>query len=328
MYLIASVGGVGQVLAGLWDVYFHATRFREMDPPLNPAHLALYAGVALALVPSLLYRRYGLEGPEAVRLLGIKLVLVGVVAEVIAGTWNEIYHFLFTTEPALSPPHSLMIIGMMVVNVGLLIGVSLEYSVSREAGMPWKTAFYIDLIFLFASMWLLSSGSIMYLGRVWRDLALRVWILVGVAFVFTLVMICAARVLHETGSLLAITTVYSLVNYYFLVIYAGVPAYAPLALISGLIMEAAWLGAKRIHDQGVATLALGLVGGAIPFLAYYPFSQYLLMLQPDHVDVRLLAHTSAGLLGAMAGSMIIDQLSAAIRRKAEFPTSLRIPDVT
>ncbi len=304
-------------------MYSHATKFREFDPPWNPAHLTLYAGIALAIVPSLLALRCGLKltGPERVRLLGIKIILLGGLAEIAGGMWNEIYHHFFSSEPPLSPAHSLLTVGMITVNLGLLLGVSIEYGVTQEFGNSMDRVLYVALLCLFASMWLVSSGSTMYFARIWRDMPSRFWILLGVAFIFPLIMVSAGRVLKRPGSLFIIAGIYALVNYYFLVIYVGVPAYAPLTLVSGALVDAAYWGARRLVDPFSATLATGLVGGSSTFLAYYPFSQYLLLLQsPPLLDGRFLAYTAAGVLGAISAHLLVESVSASIRGKAQFPT--------
>jgi len=212
--------------------------------------------------------------------------------------------------------------GMIVVNLGLLIGLSIEYRIRREIADREDWPLYASLLCLFASMWLVSSGSIMYFARIWRDIPSRFWIVLGITFVYPLIMVFAARVLKRRGSLTVIAALYALVNYYFLVIYVGVTAYAPLTLIAGAIGDTTYWGARRLVGNSGADLALGLVGGASTFLAYYPFSQYLLFLQwPPLLDERFVAYVSTGLVGAISAHSVLEYLALSSGERLNSPAA-------
>jgi len=250
-FLLASVGVIAQALSAYWDVYSHRVFFIDFDPWWNPAHLTLQGG-ALIVIAGLWvgFRQNPQKSPFT---LGFKVAWIGAAMEVVAGVWNEIWHVIYLTEPIISPPHALLVLGMITVIFGMLSGMTSYYTliISQTSSRRFTLPILSTLVMMFASIWLVASGSVIYLAGILTTQTLRMIIVGVLSAIAPLVMIPALKTFQKMGSVIAIGLVFSLINWIFLVGYVGEEPYIPYGIITALVIEPLYRVTKaRNHDEG------------------------------------------------------------------------------
>lgn len=306
------------MFAGWWDVYSHIL-LGAVDPWWNPAHLTLYFGIGLVIVAA--WRglrnksRPPLMGPiQFVNVAGLKLATVGSVIQIIAGIWNEIVHHIIKYEPKVAPAHALLVIGMLTINLGMLVGLSIEYGMIKRNILvvdTWKRAVtFILIVLLFASVWLATAGSLIFVARIFHSLQNR-WVLsILMSISATLVLVPAKRVLPNLGTAGLISLVFNAFGYFMLVIYLGNSYYVPFGIIPGFIFDALviCLSDRLPHTQ--VTLLTSVIFGSLFYITYYPYSAYLF---PWTVYPLVVVNLMLGsLCGALIGDKIFSLFSSAV----------------
>lgn len=310
-YLWGSAGATLQVIAGWWDVYSHLL-FGSVDPWWNPAHLALYFGVGLVILAVWRGLRFASAPPAVaipIRFLnvsGLKLAGLGCIMQVIAGVWNEMVHHIFLREPKIAPAHALLTIGMLTVNLGMIVGLAIEYGMVRHEIVvvsAWKRyAILACIILVFASIWLAAAGALIYVARVFRGNSFAWIVAVLLSIVGTFVLVPAKRVLPGFGSATVIGLVLNSVAYFFLVAYAQVPAYVPWGLLPPALFDILVVALKEMKFTRVLVLS-STVLGLLFYATYFPFTSYLF---PWSLSVHL--PTAMVFIGSFLGALIGNRL--------------------
>ena len=123
---LTVAGGVLALLGTYWDEAWHTHVGR--DSFFSPPHLALYAGVVVALAGVWWWavRVQRVAGRAALRRNRPLLVAgAGAATTLVAGPIDEAWHAAFGRDSVLwSPPHMLGVIGMIALAAGVLAGVS------------------------------------------------------------------------------------------------------------------------------------------------------------------------------------------------------------
>jgi hypothetical protein len=318
-YLLGSVGGTLQVFAGWWDVYSHLLA-GKVDPWWNPAHLMLYTGVAIVIVAVLLSRnkkhpQVPALGPiRFVNSAGLKIAGFGCGVQIVAGVWDEIVHHVLG-EPRIAPAYALLTFGMLVVNFGIVVGLAIEYGMIRQGivvvSAPKKWAVYCSMIFVFASIWLVLAGDLIYaagiLRQTWFD-----WVsAMLMSVVATLVLVPAKRILSKFGSAILIGVVFNGVAYLLLVYYVRTPGYFPLGMIPVALFELLVVSLKRVMRMNSAIVFSASVVGLLFYATYYPFTSYLFPWSAEPT-ILLASLFIAGLVGALTGQQIFSGLSSVV----------------
>jgi len=267
---------IGQAWSGYWDIYSHRFVYSQ-DPPLNPAHLALYTFTGLGLWALLgLRRRSGLYG----------LATAGFCVQLGAGLWNELQHRLWGEIEPISPPHAALALGLLAAQVGFLLALA-------HAAPDAQRARLVQLGFV--ALWLTGQGSSLYVAGVLqeRGQALAALLLLGAG---TALLLVPAGLANPRLPLLLGLSSYA-ANMLPLALLARPPlplqAYLPLAPLAGLAL---WLGASlgaasvRLHRA----LELGALGGLLLYPLSYPFSAQLM---PSMLYAALLGSAVGALLG-------------------------------
>jgi hypothetical protein len=272
--LMASAGVLLQAISGWWDVLSHMIQFRDADPPLNPAHIGLYTGVALLLISYLtgLMRRTGWRLP-----LGI-----GLGAQIMAGLLNEITHRIPQLEesPLHFTAHAMFTVGLLSNSLTLFISVSLSMLLTNTSGASTR----IFQLMNGTALWLTSSGSVIYIF--------------GITFTGMLLLgLTAATILGTTAytannnlAATAIWASYTATIYFFTVGYAGATPYIPLGFIPAL-----WIDMTRRHaikNQFTLLFTMTLAG----LLTY---------LTLPTSGVGLQTHLAGGVGGLLGGALIV-----------------------
>lgn len=308
--VLLAAGAFLQVTSGYWDVYSHRVTFRIFDPWWNPAHISIYIGFAVALIGSLLeVRRVKLSANLAL-LIGPIIAIVGVAVEITAGTWNEIYHIRFTFEPPIAPAHALLTIGMIVLNLGAILGLSIRLGIAKESPLydpRRRHVLTFSLLASYVAIWLLTAGSTMYVAWVYRDSGGYFQGAIGLAWITPMVLIPAMRGVDRFGTATSIGLGYAVVNFMMQVGYLGEEPYVPLGILSAFAFDVAYFGVKRISTPRIASMLVGILSGPLLFVTYYPFTPSISTIQwTDSLGFTLVAYTIAGLISGITGHSVVD----------------------
>jgi hypothetical protein len=122
-----------QVGAANWDIIWHGVV--NVESFFTPPHLVLYSGVGLTLIATItaivisikhnggLNKQFSLfhKIPNP-----LKLIALGCIIEVFSGQFDSWWHTNFGFDGLLSPPHLMLISGMLLSIIGALIGIYLS----------------------------------------------------------------------------------------------------------------------------------------------------------------------------------------------------------
>jgi hypothetical protein len=151
-YVLVSLGVLLAAGGGSWDINNHL--LNKPETFFAPPHMVLYTGagatVAGAVILFLTAKRTG----KIIR--PIKLVVVGVVMLVAAGPVDFAWHSAFGLDGLLSPPHFVLVSGMVASSVGALAGMVYHGSMAfRELRLPT-----VLIIIGVLPVWLAASGMV------------------------------------------------------------------------------------------------------------------------------------------------------------------------
>ncbi|HEX9340991.1 MAG TPA: hypothetical protein VF992_07485 [Thermoplasmata archaeon] len=137
--LAHAIGGFAiliEMTGGDWDIRWHIRRLVEVF--WTPPHTVLYSGLAVAFASAfgaVFMQFLGPVPPRTLR-IGIRVALVGLVMQLVAGGFDTWWHATYGVDDALSPPHVLLIDGMVVSGFGFVSGLV----VLARAPAFWATA--------------------------------------------------------------------------------------------------------------------------------------------------------------------------------------------
>lgn len=155
-FLIALIGVSLSMWGASWDITSHLLRTPETF--FTPSHGVLYSGVGISLVSAilcivmLLIKKQTRNQPFT---FGMKLVIVGVLMQIVAGPGDFYWHELFGIDGLLSPTHLTLALGIMIVSIGSLIGFARIYSHLENNSNSIKLILPTSFgVFWFSVMWL------------------------------------------------------------------------------------------------------------------------------------------------------------------------------
>jgi hypothetical protein len=136
VYLAISIGVALQISGSNWDIIWHG--IGNVESFFTPPHSVIYSGVALAIgsitlgiiLFSVLEHKKGSNSISLFYFLrpsimpfSLKLAVIGSLLQLTAGPFDFWWHNQFGFDGLLSPPHSVLAIGMLMVALGALIGI-------------------------------------------------------------------------------------------------------------------------------------------------------------------------------------------------------------
>ena len=156
-FLIALLGVSLSMWGASWDITSHLLRTPETF--FTPSHGVLYLGVGVSLISAILGLTIILIKKEIRQrpfVLGSKVIVVGAIVQIIAGPGDFYWHELFGIDGLLSPTHITLALGIMVVSVGSIIGMSRIFFETERKDRFLKLIVPISFgIFWFSVMWLI-----------------------------------------------------------------------------------------------------------------------------------------------------------------------------
>jgi hypothetical protein len=292
-------------IGGAWDVSWHRSIGR--DSFWTPAHMAIYAcGVLAAVVCSyLIFATTFGKSPElkcvSVHVLGFRAPLGafiaawGGIAMLTSAPFDNWWHAAYGLDVKIvSPPHTLLILGIRAVGVGVLFLILSNMNRASQMGEAGKSGYRgLQLLFLYLGG-LIVSGQMFFLLEYTWDVMLHgsaAYIAMAIAIPVALAMLSRASQ-HRWAATLA-AAVYTLFNVaeililplfpaqpklgpvYFPVTHL-VPAKFPiLIIVPALALDLLWRRTRNWKAWQVALLS-GAIFVAVLVLVEWPFASFLM----------------------------------------------------
>jgi len=162
IYFLVAIGVALQVGAANWDIIWHGVV--NVESFFTPPHTVLYSGVGLSLIATVAgiifstRQKTSLKKPFSIYYKipnPLKLIALGCLVEVFSGQFDNWWHANFGFDGLLSPPHLMLISGMLLSILGALIGIHLseihkKFKILSEMicyGILWMII--INFVFMF-----------------------------------------------------------------------------------------------------------------------------------------------------------------------------------
>ena len=246
---------------------------------------------------------------------GLKLAGVGCLIEIIAGIWNEIAHSIFLNEPRNGPALALLTVGMLTVNLGMVIGLVIEYGMIRHgiiiASVARRRAVALFVLLSFSAIWLAASGFFIYLGRIFRSFPVNGLVAVLLAFMATFVLVPMKKVMPRLGSGIVIGLVFNAVIYFLLAVYAGSPLYIPWGLLPVTLFDLVLYVLTPIIAFRRTIILSSLIAGMFFWATYYPFTIYLFPWS-FAFQLPIFALVLGSVVGGLMGNKLYTSLSSVV----------------
>jgi hypothetical protein len=178
IYLLISIGVSLQISGSNWDIVWHGVG--NVETFFTPPHSVIYSGVALAIgsviggtiQAAFRIRQQKNDATWFVLLLvpsslplSLKIAAIGCILQLTAGPFDFLWHSLFGFDGLLSPPHSVLAVGMLTTALGALIGIYGHYSNhgSKINNAPSLSSLFskLSLIVGFAVFLMVAVGMVL-----------------------------------------------------------------------------------------------------------------------------------------------------------------------
>jgi hypothetical protein len=162
IYFLVALGVALQVGAANWDIIWHGVV--NVESFFTPPHTVLYSGVGISLIATIAGIGISIKqktSPNNSFAIfhkipnPLKLIALGCLVELFSGQFDNWWHTNFGFDGLLSPPHLMLISGMLLSIMGALIGTHLfqscrKFKIMSEMicyGILWFIT--INFVFMF-----------------------------------------------------------------------------------------------------------------------------------------------------------------------------------
>jgi hypothetical protein len=292
-------------VGGAWDVSWHRSIGR--DTFWTPAHMAIYAcGVIAALMCGYMILATTFGGSEtrkaaAVHVLGFRAPLGafiaawGGIAMLTSAPFDNWWHAAYGLDVKIvSPPHTLLILGMRGVSVGVLFLLLAAMNRAADAGSAGERSFRtLQRLLLFAGG-LIVNGQMFFLIEYTWDVKLHsssAYIAMAIAVPIALAMLSqASRYRWAATTAAAVYTVFTVGEILLLPLFPAQPKLGPvlfpvthfvpakfpiLLLIPALALDLLWQRTREWKMWRTALLS-GVLFIAVLVMVEWPFANFLL----------------------------------------------------
>ena len=123
---LVSIGIFVSAVGGSWDISNHL--LNKPETFFSIPHAVLYTGVAVAIfglvIIRIAYRKYiSIYANNNSLKISLKLIFIGISMLVVAGPIDFAWHSASGLDGLLSPPHFVLLSGMIVSSVGAMLGI-------------------------------------------------------------------------------------------------------------------------------------------------------------------------------------------------------------
>ncbi|MGA9149965.1 MAG: hypothetical protein WBZ36_05255 [Candidatus Nitrosopolaris sp.] len=138
---LVSIGMFISAAGGSWDISNHL--LNKPETFFSIPHAVLYSGVALAIfglvIVRMAYRNYvSIYDNDSKMKISSKLIFVGISMLVVAGPIDFAWHSAFGLDGLLSPPHFVLLSGMIISSLGAMLGIISFVSTHDDRKMNYK----------------------------------------------------------------------------------------------------------------------------------------------------------------------------------------------
>ncbi len=277
-YFIIALGAIIQVAAGEWDVIWHAHQNSETF--FTPPHSLLYAGVILVFSVSIFSLSKQRNTPSKL-LLALKLALIGAGLQIMSGMFDLRWHSSFGFDGLLSPPHSVLVSGMLLNGIAATVGIlHLMRITPRQAG-------FVKLVFAttVGSLWMVSVGMVLLFtlplseGETFNfnpdPFAAVVTATVVLPLITSAMVILGSRIPIKYP-ITALTALYVMTNALATIIFHPDIEYAfSYYVLTILVALAADFLLKSRLVSVIKIIIIGAMFGVLFYALYFPLSTYL-----------------------------------------------------
>ena len=279
--VLASFGILLVTVGGSWDITNHL--LNKPETFFSPPHALIYFGVAISLIGTILsfigwrnsvnFKNYFS--------ISLKLKLVGIAFLTGAGPFDFFWHSNFGLDGFLSPPHVVLILGMLICSIGAMVGIS-RYLKIRYDG---KSIFKNLTILAVLPVWLSGSGIISSLSLPFSNTYYfdfnpdpTVAFIVATLFFPFLISISLSLVFRLSNYRFGMI---SILGALFLVIYSSTTIIPNFAIFDSIQFYSLNLIPFVISDivlsfnrSKIAFVLMGGMLGSIFYMVYYPYVMY------------------------------------------------------
>jgi hypothetical protein len=159
MIFFLSLGLILQTSAGSWDATSHL--LKKPDTFFTPPHILLYNGIGLTLISFMIsVNIYTAKNKNINKSTNnsLKLIMVGTIFLFGGAPFDFMWHRIFGNDGLLSPPHLTMLTGMVIQNVGGIIGAYSIYKNSPQSQRFMK----VVMIPLFSTLLYVSTWYVYF----------------------------------------------------------------------------------------------------------------------------------------------------------------------
>lgn len=273
-YVLVSLGVLLAAAGGSWDITNHL--LNKPETFFAPPHAVLYSGAASAVVGAvLLFSASKSTATNKKTVWQVKLAIAGVVMLIGAAPADFAWHSAFGLDGLLSPPHFVLVSGMIVSSVGALAG--LAQSTKRLPS--------VIIVIAILPIWLAASGmidmfSLPFSETTYFNFNPHPTLGVAVAtlafpFLISACMICSSALAHKRFGVLSMTGAsFILIG----VLTSIIPNNALIPTIpfyiSGIIPIVAADALLAFSRSRLSLYAAGIIIGLVFFMLYYPLITY------------------------------------------------------
>ena len=268
-------------VGGSWDITNHL--LNKSETFFSPPHALIYVGVAISLIGTIL-SFIGWRNSANFKTYfstSLQLKLVGIAFLTGAGPFDFIWHYNFGLDGFLSPPHIVLILGMLLCSIGAMVGISRYLKIRFED----KSIFRNLTILAVLPVWLSGSGVISSLSLPFSNTDYFEFnpdptIAVIVATIFFPFLISTSMVLVFRISNYRFGMI-SLLGLLFLAIYSSTAIIPNLAIFNSIQFYSLNLIPFLISDiilsynrSKISFTFVGGLLGSIFYMVYYPYVMY------------------------------------------------------
>ena len=168
--IILLIGSVLEIWGGSWGITSHLLGAPESF--FIPPHAVLYSGVGISLIAAIIASVILLKNKElrnASLSFGLKLIIIGSIIQIFAGSSDYAWHEMFGTDGLLSPTHLTLITGILIQSVGIVLGLTRliphNFKVVKPATViSFSVLSFIVIAFVFQFILPVSKGETMNLN--------------------------------------------------------------------------------------------------------------------------------------------------------------------
>ena len=279
--IFASFGILLVTVGGSWDITNHL--LNKPETFFSPPHALIYVGVAISLIGTIL-SFVGWRNSENFKIyfsISLKLKLVGIALLTGAGPFDFFWHSNFGLDGFLSPPHIVLILGMLLCSIGAMVGISRYLKIRYEGKSIFKNLTILAVL----PVWLSGSGIISSLSLPFSNTDYfdfnpdpTIAVIVATIFFPFLISISLSLVFRISNYRFGMI---SILGALFLAIYSSTAIIPNFAIIDSIQFYSLNLIPFVISDiilsYNRSKISFAIVGGmlgSIFYMVYYPYVMY------------------------------------------------------